>query len=216
MAYEDGNNLTAGADAAIVAAEQVGRRIYSVRGQNVMLDSDLAELYGVETRLLNRAVKRNISRFPTDFMFQLTVEEAQSLISQFGTSNAGRGGRRKPTSAYTEQGVAMLSSVLRSERAVQVNIAIMRAFVSLRGALTQDGDLARRILTLEQKYDEQFEVVFEAIRLLIEAPPAPERRMDFVPGMRKRHDDCVGTKVNRGAELVAAARPARPACIAGQ
>jgi len=182
MPNEDENDLTAATEVMVIAAEQVGRRIYTVRGQNVMLDSDLAELYGVETSSLNRAVKRNISRFPDDFMFQPTVEEAQSLMFQFGTSNAGRGGRRKPTSAYTEQGVAMLSSVLRDERAVQINIAIMRAFVSLRGALTQDNDLARRILTLEQKYDEQFEVIFEAIRLLIEVPPAPERRMRFRAG----------------------------------
>jgi len=182
MPNEDENDLTAATEVMVIAAEQVGRRIYTVRGQNVMLDSDLAELYGVETSSLNRAVKRNISRFPDDFMFQLTVEEAQSLMCQIGTSNAGRGGRRKPTSAYTEQGVAMLSSVLRGERAVQINIAIMRAFVSLRGALTQDNDLARRILTPEQKYDEQFEVIFEAIRLLIEVPPAPERRMGFRAG----------------------------------
>ncbi len=182
MANEDENDRTEGAELAVIAPEQVGRRIYTVRGQNVLLDSDLAELYGVDTRTLNQAVKRNGTRFPNDFMFQLTDEEATVLISQTVISNAGRGGRRKPTYAFTEQGVAMLSSVLRSERAVQVNIAIMRAFVGLRGALTQDGDLARRILTLEQKYDEQFAVVFEAIRLLIEAPPAPERRMGFRAG----------------------------------
>ncbi len=163
---------------------QIKRQIYPARGFNVMLDSDLAELYGVETRILNRAVKRNISRFPDDFMFQLTIEEGQALMSQIGISNSGRGGRQKPISVFTEQGVAMLSSVLRSERAVQVNIAIMRAFVSLRGLLTQDSDLARRILTLEEKYDRQFAAVFEAIRLMIEAAPssseeAPERRMGF-------------------------------------
>ena len=179
MVSEDEGGLAGGAGLAVSAVEQVGRHIYTVRGLNMLLDSDLAELYGVETRILNRAVSRNIGRFPADFMFQLTADEAQSLISQIGTSNVGRGGRRKPTSAFTEQGVAMLSSVLRSERAVQVNIAIMRAFVGLRGALTQGGDLARHILSLEQKYDEQFAVVFEAIRLLIEASPAPERRMGF-------------------------------------
>ena len=216
MANEDESILTARAEVTAIASEQVGRRIYTVRGQNVMLDSDLAELYGVETRTLNQAVKRNTRRFPEDFMFQLTAEEAAALISQSVISNDGRGGRRKPTYAFTEQGVAMLSGVLRSERAVQVNIAIMRAFVSLRGVLTHDGDLARRILTLEQKYDEQFAVIFKAIRLLIEAPPAPERRMGFRAGMRRRHDDCVGTKLDRGAELVAAARPARAACAAGQ
>jgi phage regulator Rha-like protein len=179
MANEDGNDLAAGANTALIAVEQVERRIYTVRGQNVMLDSDLAELYGVETKNLNKAVQRNGSRFPVDFMFRLTLEETESLRFQIGTSNEGRGGRRYLPYAFTEQGVAMLSSVLRSERAVQVNIAIMRAFVSLRGLLTQDSDLARRILTLEQKYDEQFAVVFEAIRLMLEAPPATERRMGF-------------------------------------
>lgn len=161
--------------------EQVERRIHSIRGQNVMLDSDLAELYGVETRALNQAVKRNSTRFPGDFMFQLTTEEANRLrlISQSVISNAGRGGRRKPVYAFTEQGVAMLSSVLRSERAVQVNIAIMRAFVAMRQLMTADSILARKILEMEQKYDRQFEIVFDAIRLLIEEPPAPERRMGF-------------------------------------
>ena len=116
MANEDGNDLTDGAELAIIAPEQIGRRIHSVRGQNVLLDSDLAELYGVDTRTLNQTVKRNGTRFPDDFMFQLTGEEAAVLISQSVISNAGRGGRRKPTYAFTEQGVAMLSSVLRSER----------------------------------------------------------------------------------------------------
>ena len=133
----------------IITPEQIKSRIYSVHGQNVMLDSDLAQLYGVTTGALNQAVKRNEQRFPEDFMFALTVEETQRLISQTVISNVGRGGRRKTTYAFTEQGVAMLSSVLRSERAVQVNIAIMRAFISLRGLLAQDSDMARRILTLE-------------------------------------------------------------------
>ena len=179
MADEDESGPATGADTAIILAEQVGRRIHMVRGQNVMLDSDLAELYGVPTKSLNLAVKRNESRFPGDFMFQLTVEEAAALRFQSETSNDGRGGRRYAPYAFTEQGIAMLSSVLRSERAVQVNIAIMRAFVGLRGLLARDGDLARRLLTLEQKYDEQFAVVFEAIRLMLEAPPAAERRMGF-------------------------------------
>ena len=163
----------------ILAPEQIKRRIYSVRGQNVMLDSDLAELYEVETKAFNQAVKRNAARFPDDFMFQLTVAEADALRSQFVTSNFGKGGRRYLPYAFTEQGVAMLSSVLRSERAVQVNIALIRAFVAMRGLLTQDTDLARRIIALEAKYDRQFAVVFEAIRQLMDAPPAPERRMGF-------------------------------------
>jgi hypothetical protein len=154
-----------------------------------MLDSDLAELYGVETKNSNKAVQRNLDRFPDDFMFQLTEEETESLRFQFGTSNAGRGGRRYSPYVFTEQGVAMLSSVLRSERAVQVNIAIVRAFVSLRGLLTQDSDLARRILHLEEKYDRQFAAVFEAIRQMIEAPTnpePPERRMGFRAGNKEQ------------------------------
>ncbi len=165
-----------------LALAQVARRIYLVRGQSVMLDSDLAELYGVETRTLNQAVKRNSERFPEDFMFQLDVQEDADLRSQFVIANAGKAKQRYRSYVFTEQGVAMLSSVLRSERAVQVNIAIMRAFVSLRGLLTQDSDLARRILHLEEKYDRQFTAVFDAIRQMIEAPAAPEppeRRMGF-------------------------------------
>jgi hypothetical protein len=182
MVNEDRNSVSTKTEMAVITAEEVKRRIYTMRGQSVMLDSDLAELYGVETSALNRAVKRNPERFPVDFVFHLTTEESQSLIFQFGISNTGRGGRRKPTSAYTEQGVAMLSSVLRSERAVQVNIAIMRAFVSLRGLLLSNSELAWKLLEMEKKYDGQFAIVFDAIRLLIEAPPAPERRMGFRAG----------------------------------
>ena len=163
----------------ILAPEQIKRRIYSVGGQNVMLDSDLAELYGVETRTLNQAVRRNISRFPTDFMFQLNEQEDESLRSQFVIANAGRAKKRYLPYAFTEQGVAMLSSVLRSERAVQVNIALIRAFVAMRGLLATDTDLARRIIALEAKYDSQFAVVYEAIRQLMDTPLAPERRMGF-------------------------------------
>jgi len=175
-----------------LALAQVAQHIHSVRGQNVMLDSELAELYEVETYLLNRAVQRNKERFPEDFMFQLTAEETKSLRFQFGISNTGRGGRRYLPYVFTEQGVAMLSSALRSERAVQVNIAIMRAFVNLRGLLTQDSDLARRILHLEEKYDRQFAAVFDAIRQMIEAPPAeeaPERRMGFRAGSEEQGEE---------------------------
>ncbi len=162
-----------------LAPLQLKRQIYSVRDQNVMLDSDLAELYGVETKALNQAVKRNSSRFPEDFMFQLSQEENAGLRSQIVTANPDKAKQRYPPYVFTEQGVAMLSSVLRSERAVQVNIAIMRAFVSLRGMLTQDSDLARRILHMEEKYDRQFATVFEAIRQMLALPPVPERRMGF-------------------------------------
>lgn len=145
-----------------------------------MLDSDLAELYGVETFNLNKAVKRNRDRFPDDLMFQLTAEEAESLRFQIGTSKpAGRGGRRYRPYVFSEQGVAMLSSVLRSQRAVQVNIAIMRAFVRLREILATHKDLARRLDELEKQVghqDEKIQAVFEAIRQLMTPPTAPKRR----------------------------------------
>lgn len=139
------------------------------------VDRDLAELYGVETRTLVQAVRRNSDRFPPDFMFQLTKEEFDHLRSQFVISSVSWGGRRYPPYAFTDQDVAMLSSVLRSERAVQVNIEIMRAFVRLRQMLTSDAELARKLEALEEKYDAQFKVVFDAIRELM-APPAPKRR----------------------------------------
>jgi hypothetical protein len=141
-----------------------------------MLDSDLAELYGVPTKVFNQAVKRNRDRFPSDFMFQLTDEEFDALRSQIVTLKAGRGRHRKYVPfAFTEQGVAMLSSVLRSKRAVQVNIEIMRAFVRLRQILGSNAQLARKLDALEKKYDAQFKVVFDAIRQLM-APPEPSKR----------------------------------------
>jgi len=149
-----------------------------------MLDANLVELYGVETKALNRAVKRNIGRFPGDFMFQLTTEEAERLRYQTGTLKTGRGRHRKYRPyAFTEQGIAMLSSVLHSERAVRVNIEIMRAFVQLREMLSSHADLARRLAALEKKYDAQFKVVFDAIRDLT-APPEPpsKRRIGFTSG----------------------------------
>ncbi|MSQ14242.1 MAG: ORF6N domain-containing protein [Dehalococcoidia bacterium] len=147
-----------------------------------MLDSDLAELYGVETKVLVQAVGRNKARFPEDFMFRLTKEEFDRLRSQFVTSNnPGRGGRRYPPYAFTEQGVSMLSSVLRSQRAVQVNIEIMRAFVRLREMLASNRDLARRLDEIEERYDEQFKAVFDAIRQLMVPPTQPRRRLGFRP-----------------------------------
>jgi len=153
-----------------------------IRGQKVLLDTDLAELYGVETKALNRAVKRNFGRFPDDFMIQLTAEEAERLRFQIGTLKTGRGRHRKYRPyAFTEQGVAMLSSVLRSERAVRVNIEIMRAFVQLRQMLSSHADLARKLAALEKKYDAQFKVVFDAIRELTTPPePTRKRRIGFM------------------------------------
>jgi len=144
-----------------------------IRGEKVILDRDLAVLYGVETRSLIQAVRRNRSRFPSDFMFQLNRRECSILTSQTVMSN-GRGGTRHRPYAFTEQGVAMLSSVLRSTRAVHVNIEIMRAFVRLRRMLASHAELALRLDELEKKYDAQFRVVFEAIRELM-APPEPDR-----------------------------------------
>jgi hypothetical protein len=159
---------------------QVERCIYLLRGEKVMLAPHLAELYGVETKMLNRAVKRNLERFPTDFMFQLTADEWDKLKYQIGTSKHG-GIRRALPYAFTEQGVAMLSSVLRSKRAVQVNIAIMRTFVRLREMLLSNAELARKLDALEKKYDAQFKVVFDAIRELMTPPEPPRRQIGFHP-----------------------------------
>ena len=160
----------------LVPSERIEKRIFLFRGQRVMLDTDLAELYRVTTKRLNEQVRRNIKRFPSDFMFQLTKEEDESLRSQIATLKGTRGQHRKYLPyVFTEQGVAMLSSVLNSERAVQVNIEIMRAFVRLRELMSTHKDLARKLETLEKKYDAQFKVVFDAIRQLM-APPEPKKR----------------------------------------
>lgn len=162
--------------------EHIGRRILLIRGQRVMLDEDLAALYGVETKALNQAVRRNIDRFPQDFMFQLEADESTALRSQSVTLKGGRGGHRKyPPYAFTEQGVAMLSSVLRSKRAVLVNIQIMRTFVHLRQMLAANADLSRKLAALESKYDTQFKVVFDAIRELMTPPAAGKRPIGFGP-----------------------------------
>jgi hypothetical protein len=145
-----------------------------------MFDSDLAELYGVPTGRLNEQVKRNMTRFPSDFMFQLTADEAEALRSQIATSKTGRGGRRYTPFVFTEQGVAMLSTVLNSERAILVNIAIMRTFVQLREILATHKDLAQKLEALEKRYDRQFKVVFDAIRQLMKPEELPkERRIGF-------------------------------------
>ena len=162
-----------------VLTERVERNILLIRGHRVMLDTDLAILYGVPTKRLNEQVRRNKKRFPSDFMFQLTPEEVERLRSQFATSKSGPGGRRYRPYAFTEQGVAMLSSVLHSERAIQVNIAIMRAFVQLREMIGSNKTLARRLNELEKKYDSQFRVVFEAIRSLMEEPEPKVKRIGF-------------------------------------
>jgi len=159
--------------------EAVAGLVRWVRGERVMLDADLARLYGVETRALNRAVRRNVKRFPSDFMFLLVNEEVANLKCQIGTSSLGWGGRRKPVMAFTEQGVAMLSSVLRSDRAADVNIAIMRTFVQLRRLMDSNRELARKIADMEEKYDEQFGTVFQAIQQLIAEEAEPKRKIGF-------------------------------------
>ena len=171
---------------AVVPLHQIASTILLIRGQKVMLDEDLADLYGVETKALNRAVRRNLDRFPGDFMLQLTAEEFANLRSQSGTSSAGAhagasrwGGRRYPPFAFSEQGVAMLSTVLRSRRAIQVNIEIMRTFVRLRHMLASNATLARKLAALEQKYDAQFKIVFDAIRELMAPRPAKKRPIGF-------------------------------------
>jgi len=164
---------------ALIPAEVIERRIFVIRDQKVMLDGDLAMLYGVTTGALNQAVKRNLDRFPEDFMFQLTAAERNSLISQSVISNA-RGGNRFRPYAFTEQGVAMLSSVLRSDRAVQVNVAIMRTFVRLRQMLASHADLAAKLDALEAKYDGQFAAVFQVIRQLMREDERKKPPIGFI------------------------------------
>ncbi len=171
---------------AIIPLERIEHAILILRGRKVMLDADLAQLYGVKTRVLVQAVKRNAARFPEDFMFQLTPDESQNLRSQFVTSSlrfqsgpASWGGRRYRPYAFTEQGVAMLSSVLRSNRAMRVNIEIMRTFVRLREILATHKDLARKLEELEKRYDAQFRVVFDAIRQLMSPLAKPRRHIGF-------------------------------------
>ena len=164
----------------ILPSERIERSILLIRGDKVMLDADLAELYRVETRVLLQAVSRNQKRFPEDFMFQLSKEEYEFLRSQIVISKKGRGGRRYLAYVFTEQGVAMLSSVLRSERAVQVKIEIMRAFVRLQELVATHKDLARKLEALEKRYDAQFKVVFDAIRELMARPEPRKRKIGFL------------------------------------
>ena len=162
----------------VLAHTQIDQRIHILRGQRIMLDFDLAELYGVETRRLNEQVRRNRKRFPTDFAFQLTGQELTDLMSQIAISNVGRGGRRKRPMAFTEQGVAMLSSVLHSKLAIKVNIEIMRAFVRLRRLLATPGELVAQIAALAdtvQLHDDQIKAIAEVLRKMMEPPPEPPK-----------------------------------------
>jgi len=160
----------------LIPREAVERKILLIRGKKVMLDKDLAILYGVETKYLKRQVRRNVGRFPSDFMFQLSKQEFKNWRSQFVTSNsADKMGLRYPPYVFTEPGVAMLSSVLNSERAIQVNIQIIRTFIKLREMLLAHKDLKKKIEAMESKYDKQFKVVFDAIRQLLEPPAKPAK-----------------------------------------
>lgn len=188
-------------EANLIPAQRIERKIFLLRGEKVMPDSDLAELYGVETKVLNQAVKRNLERFPADFMFQVSKEEAALISrSQFVTLEAETSGKplekrtvlRSPfvtlrhgahlkyrPYVFTEQGVAMLSSVLRSDRAIQVNLAIMRTFVQLRQMLSTHSDLARKLAAMEQKYDSRFKIVFDALREMMAEKKKPRRKIGF-------------------------------------
>jgi hypothetical protein len=178
ISRSDGNAMK-DVNTSLIPAERIERSILLIRGQKVMLDSDLAVLYDVDTKRLLEAVKRNIERFPDDFMFQLTPEELEILRSQIATSSSW-GGRRYAPYAFTEQGVAMLSTVLRSPTAVRVNIEIMRAFVRLRQMLASHAELSRKLDAIEKKYDSQFKAVFDAIRqLMIPPDPHPKRPIGF-------------------------------------
>ncbi|MFC1497231.1 ORF6N domain-containing protein [Verrucomicrobiota bacterium] len=167
---------------AVIEKPVIDSLIYEIRDHKVMLDADLAELYGVETKNLNKAVKRNIARFPDDFMFQLSTQEAENLRCQFGTSSAdssAHGGRRYSPYVFTEQGVAMLSSVINSPQAIQVNIEIMRAFVRIKKMLVSHTGLARKVDAMEKKYDKQFKGVFDALRRLIGSSSGPKQIKGF-------------------------------------
>ncbi len=164
-------------ETVLIPQEVIEGKILLIRSKKVMFDKDLAKLYGVTTGNLNKAVSRNLDRFPKDFMFQLTKNELKDLIFHFGTSSWG--GTRKPPRVFTEQGVAMLSSVLKSKNAIQVNIQIMRAFTKLREMILSHKDLQRKIKDMEKKYDKQFKVIFEAINQMLNPPEKPKGKIGY-------------------------------------
>src|SRR4030095_16909616 len=166
-------------NASLIPREKIEQIIYLIRGEKVMLDRDLAALYGIATKVFKQAVRRNIDRFPDDFMFVLNATEFKNWRSQFVTSKADRKGLRYAPYAFTEHGILMLSSVLNSQRAIQVNIEIMRAFVKLREMLASNADLSRRLDELESKYDRQFKVVFDAIRELMSPQVRDRKQIGF-------------------------------------
>lgn len=169
----------------LFSAEKIESKIFLIRGKKVILDRDLAALYGVETKKLNQAVKRNLLRFPDDFMFQLSKNEFHNWKSHFVTSNSEKMSLRKRPFAFTEQGIAMLSSVLNSEQAIQINIHIIRIFTKLREVIISNEKLRKHIEELEIKYDHQFKIVFETIKRLIEIPTKEPRRIGFDTSSKK-------------------------------
>ena len=184
---------------SIVPSERIYRSILLVRGHKVILDKDLADLYEVSTGNLNKAVSRNIGRFPEDFMFRLTTEEFENLKFHFGTSSWG--GTRKLPRAFTEQGVAMLSSVLRSKRAIAVNIAIMRTFVKLREILATNAVLRRKIESMERKYEEQFKLIFNVLSKMVMTDSKPKSQIGFLTEAKgkvpkKTRDSKIGASAN--------------------
>jgi hypothetical protein len=186
LSYDE-RQLNLMTQSGLIPVERIERAIYLIRGEKVMLDRDLAALYGVETKALKQAVRRNIDRFPSDFMFVLDATEFQNWRSQFVTSNSLRMGLRHPPMAFTEHGILMLSTVLNSKRAIQVNIEIMRAFVRLRQMLASNAELARRLDELEGKYDRQFKVVFDAVRTIMSPRSATRQQIGFRPTLPRRN-----------------------------
>ena len=168
---------------SLVAMEVVEKKILSIRGQKVILDVDLAELYDVTTKVFNQAVKRNVDRFPKDFMFQLTADEALTIRSQFVT--ASRRNIRYLPYAFTEHGIIMAASILNSQRAIDASVYVVRAFIKLREMIASHKDLTKKLNELEKKYDGQFQIVFEAIRQLIEVEEKPKRKFGFIARERQ-------------------------------
>ena len=174
---------------ALIPIDRITSKIYLIRNVKVMLDRDLAELYGVETKRLKEQVRRNIERFPEDFMFELTKNELGNWRSQFATSNQDIMGLRIPPFVFTEHGILMLSSVLKGERAIQVNIQIMRAFTQLRKMLSTHEDLKKKIESMEKKYDQQFQIIFEAIKQLLATDEKPKKKIGYtVKEKQKTYD----------------------------
>ena len=165
---------------SIIPIERIEQRIFVIRGERVILDSDLAQIYGVETRVFNQAIRRNIGRFPEDFMFGLTTEEFESLMSQIVISKIGRGGRRKLPLVFTEHGALMAANVLNSPRAVEASVQVVRAFVRMRSMLASNAELSKKIESLEKKYDGQFKAVFDAIKKLLMPKDKPKGGIGFV------------------------------------